>query len=149
MSSEQTVGRCESYFIATMLDDLFLRECCYTCDKAMYHASDFTIGDFWGIVNISKTEHDNKGISIIIENTDFAKKIMESLEKEMVLYPVAIDDIGYAFRVKNKERMIKKRNSEFDEFNSIGYSEYLKKHYRGRMTRNKLIFSVQKILKRK
>lgn len=142
----ETVGRCESYFIATMMDDLFLRECCYTCDKAMYHTSDFTIGDFWGIVNISETEYDNKGISIIFENTSLSKKLMDGIKNKMVLYPVAIDDIRYAFNVKNKEHLIKKRNSEFDEFNSNGYTEYIKKHYQRKMIRNKLIFSVQKML---
>lgn len=143
---DKTVGRCEFFFTATMLDNKFLRKSCYTCDKAMYHESDFTVGDFWGINKVKMIENDNKGVSIILANTTSARKIMIKLQKKMTLYPLEKHYIDYAFKVKTADQMIQKRNELFEEYNRIGIESFIKKYYQWKLFVSKIKF---KIMKRK
>lgn len=141
---EKTVGRCEFYFTATMLDNLFLRKCCYTCDKAMYHDSDFTIGDFWGINKLGSIGCDDKGISILISNTPYGDELIPQLSESMELHAMEKQYIDYAFKVKTVDRQLENRDKKFNEYNKNGIVAFTKKHYRKRLFLSRLVFLLKK-----
>ncbi|MDH6342250.1 coenzyme F420-reducing hydrogenase beta subunit [Parabacteroides sp. PFB2-12] len=57
-------------YIKGFLSDLYLRPSCYICpSKELKSGSDLTIADFWGIQRVMPKIDDNKGLSVVIENT--------------------------------------------------------------------------------
>ena len=141
---EHTVGRCEWFFVASMLDNLFLRKSCYTCDKAMYHESDLTIGDFWGIVSYKPELNDNRGISVILSNSEKGKNLIQDIYKEVCLYPLEKGYLDYAFRVKTADKVLEKRDRIFKEYLRIGRDAFVKKYYRKRLLISKAVFNCKK-----
>ena len=141
---EKTVGRCEFFYVATMLDDYFLRKSCYTCDKAMYHVSDFTIGDFWGINKLDVSKNDNRGISVLIVNTSYGNELIPQLNGSMELYPLEKHYLDYAFKVKTADKKIERRDNFFDEYKRIGIRAFINKYYRKRLMLSKVIFTMKR-----
>lgn len=142
--TEKTVGRCEFFFTAAMMDNQFLRKSCYTCDKAMYHAADFTIGDFWGINKLAPGKNDNRGISILIANTVHAEQLIPELSKSMEIYPLEKHYLDYAFRVKTADRKIAQRNERFELYKKIGIKAFINQYYRSRLFLSRCMFALRK-----
>lgn len=71
----------EDAYFKGFLRDVYLRMSCYSCKyKSLNRASDFTIGDFWGIESF-QLEKDDKGISLILIHSDKGKKLFEEISK--------------------------------------------------------------------
>ena len=71
---------------------LFYRDCCYKCAFARQERiSDMTLGDFWGLDMASVNTTMDKGISLVLVNSDKGKKLLEMVEDavEMVQRPLA------------------------------------------------------------
>ena len=85
----------EDLFIAGIEDsDLYQRNSCYNClfREETHRASDFTVGDFWGIQ--SQTEYDLfKGISFVLTNTSKADELLKKLNSTMVIRKCELEDI--------------------------------------------------------
>lgn len=78
----------DPYMIA-FLRDYALRPSCYDCKfKGKYRKGDLTLADFWGD-NVYNS--DDKGISLVIVNTEKGKSLLESCSKDIFLSPVNID----------------------------------------------------------
>ncbi len=78
-------------FMRSFLSDLILRPSCYDCaSKGGKSGSDITIADFWGIEDINPDFDDDKGVSLVILNSDKGAKCFESLNAQKV--PCSIDD---------------------------------------------------------
>jgi len=64
------------------LRDIYLRPSCYQCSfKEFKSGSDITLGDYWGIQNILPDFDDDKGISLVIVNTEKGRTLYERLNK--------------------------------------------------------------------
>lgn len=62
------------------LSDIYLRSSCYECKcKKGESQSDFTIGDYWGAKEVDRGLDDDKGLSIVMINTDKGLDIFGSL----------------------------------------------------------------------
>lgn len=61
----------KNLFMRAFISDLILRPSCYSCPfRGKPHpAADISIGDFWGVQDIRPDLDDDKGVSIIILNT--------------------------------------------------------------------------------
>ncbi|MGN1130317.1 MAG: Coenzyme F420 hydrogenase/dehydrogenase, beta subunit C-terminal domain [Ruminococcus sp.] len=62
-----------------------LRPCCYKCPyKSTRHPSDITIADYWGIDKAVPNFNDNKGVSLVLVNSElgfeFFDKVKNSIE---------------------------------------------------------------------
>ena len=61
-------------YLRAFLNDICLRDSCYQCNfKKKNRLSDFTLADFWGIDNIDKSMNDDKGISLVVVNSNKGK----------------------------------------------------------------------------
>jgi hypothetical protein len=71
----------ENAFMKGFLRDLYLRSSCYTCpSKALKSGSDITLGDYWGIQNLLPDFDDDKGVSLVMVNTEKGKRLYEMLK---------------------------------------------------------------------
>ena len=65
--------------------DLCLRSSCYSCPYiSKMRVSDFTIGNYWGIEAISSKFDIDKGVSLVLLNTQNAKKIFGFIKNELI-----------------------------------------------------------------
>jgi hypothetical protein len=72
----------KNVFMKGFLHDLYLQPSCYQCpSKSLKSGSDITIADYWGIQNILSEFDDDKGVSLVMINTDKGKMIYDKLEK--------------------------------------------------------------------
>lgn len=80
-------------YMSVFLSNLSLRPSCYECPvKAGRSGSDITLGDFWGIENIDSQIDDDKGLSLVMINTDKGDDIFRSLDcfKKVEKYDEAV-----------------------------------------------------------
>lgn len=84
-----------TYYVNDMYSDLFircfqenycLREACYDCTYAgTQRQGDITLGDFWGYISEKrKYRDDNKGISLVLINTENGEKWFDIIRSKMV-----------------------------------------------------------------
>ncbi|MEY8688213.1 Coenzyme F420 hydrogenase/dehydrogenase, beta subunit C-terminal domain [Bacteroides sp. AN502(2024)] len=58
-----------------------LRDSCYICKySSLSRQGDITLGDYWGINQVSDIFKDNKGVSVVFANTSEAKKLMDIIK---------------------------------------------------------------------
>lgn len=63
-----------------------LRESCFYCKFAnMNRIADITLGDFWGIKKTTNNFEDNKGVSLVILNTNKGERIFEHVKEKFEL----------------------------------------------------------------
>ena len=66
------------------LADVYLRPSCYRCRcKNGVSHSDMTIGDFWGVPKAMPDFDDDKGIGIVLLNTDKGKAMFDELDMDV------------------------------------------------------------------
>ncbi len=68
------------FFFRLFFNHLIIRPCCYVCQYAnLRRAGDITIGDYWGVENYHPELDDDKGLSLVMVNTEKGRKAIESV----------------------------------------------------------------------
>ena len=71
-------------YMRLYLKNIILRPSCYSCPvKSGGSQSDITIGDFWGIENVYPEYDDNRGVGLMIVNTERGKDFTKNIEADM------------------------------------------------------------------
>lgn len=74
----------DDLFFVLFNSGLIERSSCFRCPyKNMNRPGDITIGDFWGINKVNSDFNDNKGISLVLCNSDKGKAYFESIKEEI------------------------------------------------------------------
>lgn len=69
-----------------------LRPSCYECHyKSIHHPSDITIADYWGIDKAAPGFNDNKGVSLVLINTDKGKQYFDLVSACLESVPTDIN----------------------------------------------------------
>ena len=69
-------------YVKGFLRDLYLRPSCHNCpSKSFKSGTDITIADYWGIQNVLPEFDDDKGVSLVMANTEKGKLVYGSLNK--------------------------------------------------------------------
>ena len=76
--------RYKSYWtLGYIKDNLYMRPVCHECQyRTLPRISDFTVGDFWGIKDISEEDSFN-GVSVVFTNSDFAAEFLNELKSTL------------------------------------------------------------------
>lgn len=83
----------QNLYMKAFLNNLFLRPSCYECQfKGNNRKSDITLGDFWGINNIDSNFNDQKGLSLVIINTDKGNKLFNLILGQIIIKEFNIND---------------------------------------------------------
>lgn len=65
-----------------------LRDSCHVCPYTnLKRCSDVTVGDFWGWTKISREFGDNKGVSLVLVNSDRGREMFDEAQSELYLIP--------------------------------------------------------------
>ena len=81
-------------YASAFLNNVINRNCCAECQfQRLPRQGDITIGDFWGIEDCDPGLDDNKGISVLLVNSEKSQNLLEVCRKEfVVLKEERIDD---------------------------------------------------------
>ncbi len=116
-------------FFKAFIDNVILRKSCYNCRySALQHESDFTIADYWGYRRYDEKIFDNKGLSLILVNTNKGYNFLNSIDKKrFTLNPIEWKYADYVFFERNEKNYnINKRNAFFDIYKKYGYKKAMK-----------------------
>ena len=70
-----------------------LRPSCYECPyKSIYHPSDITIADYWGIDKAAPGFNDDKGVSLVLINTETGNEVFQAIKEKIICVPTHIED---------------------------------------------------------
>lgn len=122
------LGYFDSYFSGFILGAV-KRSNCYTCAFADNHFSDLTIADYWGYVKAG-VPYDEKGISMLVINTEKGIALKQELEERMDLTQMGLERTRYTIcpRVLNVQKYTD-RNAFFAEAQTVGFERAAKRSY--------------------
>ena len=67
-----------NFYFRGFIRNVYLRPSCYQCNsKSFKSGSDITIGDFWGIKEVTPALYNQNGVSCVIVNSEKVKKYFE------------------------------------------------------------------------
>lgn len=122
-SSDVEADLLKDPFGQAFLRALTQRPSCYECKvRNGRSGSDITIGDFWGIENHYSAFNDDKGVSVVITNTDKGKDFISDIQFEYKTLPYQ----SALPRNPNLENSIKRpvyRDFFFSRFKKYGFSK--------------------------
>lgn len=105
----------KNIFMRGFLADLYLRPSCYACPtKSFKSGSDVTIGDFWGVQYVMPEIDDDKGMSLVMINTEKGTVCFQEIEIDcyLVEYEHAL---RYNSSIERSVSLVKKRGSFYSE----------------------------------
>jgi hypothetical protein len=75
-------------FMRLFLADLCLRPSCYCCPFATIpRQGDISLADYWGVTAAHPGIDDDRGVSLILVNTEKGADRFQRLEKDMIMHP--------------------------------------------------------------
>ncbi len=118
----------KDYFLKAFLSDLCLRPSCYHCHfRTLHRASDITLADFWGIEVILPAMNDDKGISLVIINSDKGNTLYQEINKDIFYKPVDIlEATKYNKAATQSIPMPIKRQYFFEHLNKLPFDSLVK-----------------------
>lgn len=121
-------------YLQTFLRNYILRETCYNCKfKGNNRAADVTLADFWGIDNICPEMNDNKGVSIVIINTNKGKEIFDYISENMIYKQVELEEaLKYNLCYYKSVQKPSNREKIIDNINKIPINKLYKKYVNNR-----------------
>lgn len=81
------------------LNSLTKRDYCYECDFSDNHASDIILADFWLHKCLSDMDNHNRGLSLVLTNSEKGERIMQKLMSKLVLQTISLEEGAY--NIKN------------------------------------------------
>ena len=70
-----------------------IRPSCYECPfKSIHHPGDITIADYWGIDNAAPGFSDNKGVSLVLLNTEKGQFFFENAKENVIWQETRIEN---------------------------------------------------------
>ncbi|MCD6184321.1 MAG: Coenzyme F420 hydrogenase/dehydrogenase, beta subunit C-terminal domain [Deltaproteobacteria bacterium] len=137
-------------YLNGFLNNYTLRTSCYSCNySAHQHHADFTLADFWGYRRYNPKINDEKGLSLILINTEKGKRFIEKLDKKRVtLHPIEWKYAEYVFKEHTAQNYgIDKRNIFFKDYVEIGYEKAVQKHGLGGTLKSSFKFLAKSMVK--
>lgn len=111
-------------YMKGFLNNLYLRPSCYKCYfKTLNRESDLTLADFWGIDEIFPDMNDDKGVSLVIINSNKGEKIWKSVQDSLIKREVSIDQaIKYNSAAITSVPLTQKRSIFFDNYGNQDFN---------------------------
>jgi coenzyme F420-reducing hydrogenase beta subunit len=143
-------------WFAGFLKNIFLMKSCYDCKfNLLTRPGDISLGDFWGISKIDiefYKKNNDRGVSLVILNSEKGKSLFNSIENNIVSREQAISIVQkFNSRINSSKYMGKfaeKRIKFFARSNKINYSkgEFVESYLT--ILINKIKNKVKKIIRR-
>ena len=118
-------------YMNLFLNDIILRPSCYACKfKGGRSNSDLTIADCWGIKQLASEMDDDKGISLVMINTNTGNNLMQEIETIKKKEINIIDAVSSNLSWRNVAHYHELRRLFFNKYkkkNLSSYTQYLLK----------------------
>lgn len=123
---------------SAFLKSLTYRPCCYNCEFVKDNTmGDITVGDFWATRVKYQDMDDNKGISMVIINTEKGKKAFEEIKKDYNCTKIPYEDAFLGNHVRPVD-IKAERQKIFEELDNDSVSKVLSKYAKkAKSTKNK------------
>ena len=105
-----------------------MRDCCYECKFRDNHFSDITLADFWGYRELDASINDEKGISLLIANTEKGLHTVEKLQN-FNLYSVDNKYTDYVYAPRDYSAAYEKKKTFVALWEQVGFEKAAKKIY--------------------
>lgn len=124
---------------------LGLRESCYNClFTNLNRPSDITIADCWGIKQNRPDIDDNKGVSLVIVNTEKGKFIQENVVSNLECYSIDINDYMQP-QLKEPNKRSEKVDVFWNDYLNNGF-DYIVKKYGTVSLKNRIKRKIRRIV---
>ena len=121
-----------------------LRESCYECPFTNYNrVSDLTIGDFWGIERVPEIANDNRGMSLILVNTEKALSLLEKARKGHFCMPIPKDKTSQP-QLQYPTKYNENRPKFIEDYGKYGF-KYISKVYSDLNLKTQIRYKLSKI----
>lgn len=109
-----------------------LRPSCYECPyKSIIHPGDITIADYWNIERAAPEFDDNRGVSLVLVNTEKGKEYFDKIKGAVIWKETQIEDSMQRAFIK-AEAKPKDREQFWIDFNNRDF-QFISKKYGGRV----------------
>ena len=122
--SEHMGSQREEPYLYGFLQNLYLRPSCTRCDnlRGAHHVSDITIADLWGVQEICPELDDDRGLSLVMVNTQKGREALDGCKTEISAFAV---DKGPMLRfnpsIEEPAKAHEKRKAFFDAYTKNGF----------------------------
>lgn len=122
--------------------------CSRCCFKSVNRPSDITLGDYWGIDNLDPSFNDNKGVSLVIANTEKGEKAFSKCTSQIEFKQFDLYD-SLQSALEKSVRIPREQDRFFKDLDNHDFDYIIKKYL---SKKEKLYIRIgrffQKILKR-
>ncbi len=109
-------------YLKAFFRNLSLRVSCSDCPFASFpRQGDITLGDFWGITALDKTQSDKKGTSIVYVNSKKGEKLFADISKKLTVKEYNFKETAVNNRIKPEQ---KAHESRYRFFRFLSNSKY-------------------------
>lgn len=128
-SNNDYIGKMgEDPFYIMFFKHFSLRPSCHICKYASYEReADLTIADFWGIENTNLNMDDEKGVSLVIINSEKGKEVLNYLSSEHIIKQSNLVE-AYQPVLEEPSKANKFREEFWEDYYKNGYL-YVKDKY--------------------
>lgn len=103
----------DSFFDCFVSKHLTIRDYCLECGFANNHFSDIILADFWKHKSISNVSNGNKGISLLIANTEKGERAIAAISGQVALTTLTLENASYNLNGKSVDAEFRKERDEF------------------------------------
>lgn len=120
----------EDLYMQAFLRDACLRDSCYNCSfKEKNRKTDITLADFWGIDILKPEINDNKGLSLVIVNTEKGMMLFENIKDKLVVNEMGFEEsIQYNKSMFKSVEKPKNRDKFFENLDKLSFDKLVKKY---------------------
>lgn len=115
----------ENLYMQGFVNDFYLRPSCYECKfKGLNRQGDITLADFWGVDKIKSDLYDEKGVSLILVNSQKGLELFEKVKKNIYYDDIDIREaIKYNISIINSPKKQEKRKLFFKYIDKVTFSQ--------------------------
>ncbi len=107
----------EDLFQRAFINDVCLRDSCYNCSFKKYNRiSDITLADFWGIKRIIPDMYSEKGVSLMIINSNKGLKLLNVIKDNCIMRKLSEEEFAEALNNNKSYLTSAKRNPNRERF---------------------------------
>jgi coenzyme F420-reducing hydrogenase beta subunit len=111
------------------LNNLNINTSCLNCQFNDFpRVADITLGDFWGVDNYDKSLNNNKGLSVIIINSDKGQSVFNNIQDMSQEVPINVV-VQYNPNIVTPSKPHKKRKEFFKDIKKGKSLSYCAKRY--------------------
>lgn len=138
----------KDYYHELVFEHYIIRPSCHNCKYTNFHRkSDITIGDFWGIEECKEHMDDDKGISLVLVNTNKGKQLFDEISDNIIYERSNVIECMQP-NLKEPSKANRRREEFWSDYYKKGFIYILKK-YQHYGVRNKIKRLIKRILNKK